>query len=140
MMEHGHLNESLMGREEGFIIGDGVVQNADGSYSPNTTKVEVPAYYSEYYRRANVEANLFDATWVKLREISFGYKLPSSILSKTPFRSASLSLVGRNLWTIHKNTPNIDPESAYNTSNAQGLELNGYPMTRNVGFNLNLKF
>jgi hypothetical protein len=55
-------------------------------------------------------------------------------------KGLSLSLVGRNLWTILKHTPNIDPESAINNTNAQGLELNGYPTTRSVGFNLNIKF
>ena len=52
----------------------------------------------------------------------------------------SVSLVGRNLWTILKHTDNIDPESAYNNTNGQGLEFNGYPATRNVGFNVNVKF
>ena len=55
-------------------------------------------------------------------------------------KGLSVSLVGRNLWTILKHTDNIDPESAYNNTNGQGLELNGYPATRNIGFNVNVKF
>ena len=63
------------------------------------------------------------------------------MLTKTRFiKGLSLSLVGRNLWTIMKHTPNIDPESCINNTNAQGLELNGYPASRNIGFNLNVKF
>ncbi|MNY27720.1 hypothetical protein D3C86_1616470 [compost metagenome] len=112
----------------------------NGSGAANTTAVDAQTYWKYVVDQSFTEEFVYDAGFVKLREISFGYTLPSSVLSKTPFRSASLSIVGRNLWTIHKNTPNIDPESAYNNSNAQGLELNGYPMTRNVGFNLNLKF
>ncbi|ERK38672.1 hypothetical protein HMPREF9135_1889 [Segatella baroniae F0067] len=70
-----------------------------------------------------------------------GYTFPKSMLSKVSFiKGLSVSLVGRNLWTIMKHTPNIDPESAVNASNGQGLELNGYPTTRNIGFNVNVKF
>ncbi|MCW2263151.1 MULTISPECIES: SusC/RagA family TonB-linked outer membrane protein [Sphingobacterium] len=130
------LHKATLEGREGKIVGKGV--NLSGT--ANTTAVDAETYWKYVVDQSFTEEFVYDAGFVKLREISFGYRLPSSFLSKTPFRSASLSLVGRNLWTIHKNTPNIDPESAYNTSNAQGLELNGYPMTRNVGFNLNLKF
>lgn len=54
--EQGKLKHTLYGREDGYIIGDGVVANSDGTFSPNTTKVGVPQYYKEYYRRANVES------------------------------------------------------------------------------------
>ena len=80
-------------------------------------------------------------SFIKLRELSVGYTLPQAWLNKqTLIKGVTLSLVGRNLWTILKHTDNIDPESAYNNGNAQGLELNGYPATRNVGFNVNVKF
>jgi hypothetical protein len=49
-------------------------------------------------------------------------------------------VVGRNLWIIHKNVPNIDPETAFNTGNGQGLEDLTLPTVRNIGFNINLKF
>jgi hypothetical protein len=52
----------------------------------------------------------------------------------------NISLVGRNLAIIKKHTPNIDPESNYNNSIAQGLELAGVPPTRTYGINLNVKF
>lgn len=130
------LHKATLEGREGNIVGKGV--NLSGS--TNTTAVDAQTYWKYVVDQSFTEEFVYDAGFVKLREISFGYSLPKDFLSKTPFRGASLSLVGRNLWTIHKNTPNIDPESAYNNSNAQGLELNGYPMTRNVGFNLNLKF
>ena len=62
MREQGKLKSTLPGREEGFIIGEGVVANADGTYSPNTKEVIPAAYYAEYYRRANIESNSFDAS------------------------------------------------------------------------------
>lgn len=137
MMEHGHLNESLMGRENGYIIGDGVVQNADGTYSPNETKVEVPAYYSEYYRRANVEANTFDATWIKLREISIGYSFPKSFLERNKLKGLTVSVFGRNLYTW-SDFPIYDPETAaLNGANmVPGVEMGQLPSPATYGFNL----
>ncbi|WP_312789885.1 SusC/RagA family TonB-linked outer membrane protein [Sphingobacterium sp.] len=130
------LHKATLEGREGNIVGKGV----DIKGGTNTTAVNAETYWKHVVDQSFTEEFVYDAGFVKLREISFGYSLPKDFLSKTPFRGASLSLVGRNLWTIHKNTPNIDPESAYNNSNGQGLELNGYPMTRNIGFNLNLKF
>lgn len=86
--EQGKLKHTLYGREDGYIIGDGVVANSDGTFSPNTTKVGVPQYYKEYYRRANVESNSFDASFIKLREISLTYSIPRQLISKTGFRNA----------------------------------------------------
>jgi TonB-linked SusC/RagA family outer membrane protein len=111
-----------------------------------TGKANTVTVTSQDYYRAVCDANIaeefvYSADFIKLRELSFGYTFPKSMLSHLGFvKGLSLSLVGRNLWTILKHTPNIDPESAINNSNAQGLELNGYPTTRSVGFNLNIKF
>ena len=88
-----------------------------------------------------IGAGVYNASFIKLRELSLGYTFPQSVLNKMKVvKGLSVSLVGRNLWTILKHTDNIDPESAYNNTNGQGLELNGYPATRNIGFNVNVKF
>src|SRR5690606_18302788 len=130
------LHKNTLEGREGGIVGKGVTESGD----INTTAVDAQTYWKYIVDQSFTEEIVYDAGFVKLREISVGYKLPGSMLAKTPFRGASLSLVGRNLWTIHKSTPNIDPESNINNGNGQGLELNGYPYTRNIGFNLNLKF
>ncbi|WP_437920382.1 SusC/RagA family TonB-linked outer membrane protein [Sphingobacterium sp. LRF_L2] len=130
------LHKNTLEGREGGIIGKGVTASGD----VNTTSVDAQTYWKYVVDQSFTEEFVYDAGFVKLREISFGYSLPKSILGNGPFKGASFSLVGRNLWTIHKSTPNIDPESNINNTNGQGLELNGYPYTRNVGFNLNLKF
>lgn len=130
------LQKATLEGREGGIVGQGVTETGE----VNTKSVDAQTYWKHVVNENFTEEFVYDAGFVKLREVSFGYSLPSAMLTKTPFRGASFSLVGRNLWTIHKSTPNIDPESAYNNGNGQGLELNGYPFTRNVGFNLNLKF
>ncbi|UYW01006.1 SusC/RagA family TonB-linked outer membrane protein [Flavobacterium agricola] len=137
LMEHGKLNESLMGREQGFIIGDGVIQNADGSFSPNTTKVDPSTYYADYYRRANVESNSFDATWVKLREVSFGYSFPKETLDRWKLKDLRISVFGRNLYTW-SDFPIYDPETAAlnGSSMVPGVEMGQLPSPATYGFNI----
>ncbi|WP_447640529.1 MULTISPECIES: SusC/RagA family TonB-linked outer membrane protein [Chitinophagaceae] len=97
---------------------------------------------SQYYKALdNInEAYIYNASYIKLREARFGYTFSPSWLKKFNIQSATFSITGRNLWIIHKNVPNIDPETAFNTGNGQGLEDLTYPTTRSFGFNLNLKF
>lgn len=124
-----------------YMIAPGVVQNADGSYSPNTKVVTVESYYKEQYRRANVETNSFDASYLKLREARIEYSFSSKILRNTPFRSLSLAVYGRNLamWTKF---PLFDPEAAAlnGGSIVPGVEMGQLPSARNYGFNLNVTF
>jgi TonB-linked SusC/RagA family outer membrane protein len=121
------------------VYDDGMVfkgVKADGT--ANTTIVPAQSYYKGF---TNVdEAFIYSASYVKLREIKIGYTFPSQWVKGIGLQSATVSLVGRNLWIIHKNVPNIDPETAFNTGNAQGLEDLTLPTVRNIGFNINLKF
>jgi hypothetical protein len=77
---------------------------------------------------------------VKLRELRLGYTLPAAWTNRVGLSTASVALVGRNLWIIHKNVPHIDPETAFNTGNAQGTESLQLPTTRSLGFNVSLNF
>jgi len=135
LYNNGLHKETLNGREGG-VIGVGV--NPEGKQ--NTKSVDAQKYYQALIDRTITEEFVYNASFIKLRELSIGYNFPRHFLNNTFIKSLNVSLVGRNLWTIMKHTPNIDPESAYNNANGQGLELNGYPVTRNIGFNLNVKF
>ena len=145
LYSEGLHKNTLVGRTAenpaGKIIGQGVMLDDNGNYVPNTVAVDAQTYYNGICNNNIGEEFVYNASFLKLRELSLGYNFPQSILSKTKvIKGLKVSLVGRNLWTIIKHTDNIDPESAYNNSNGQGLELNGYPATRNIGFNLNVKF
>lgn len=144
MSEQGKLKHTLYGRdsEDGKIVGDGVVDNGDGTYSPNTTRVAVSQYYSDYYRRANVETNSFDATFIKLRDARIEYNFPKKITNKLNVNSLSLALFGRNLWMWVKEYPLFDPEAAALNSSSivPGVEMGQLPSSRTVGVNLNVKF
>jgi TonB-linked SusC/RagA family outer membrane protein len=142
MSEQGKLKHTLMGREEGFIIGEGVVDNGDGTYSPNTTEVSPLEYYKRYYRRANVESNSFDASYLKLREVRLEYSLPKSLLARTGFlNGASVALYGRDLAML-TDFPIFDPETAaLNGSTIMpGVEIGQMPTPRTYGMNVTLQF
>lgn len=124
-----------------YMVAPGVIRNADGSYSKNTKVVTVEAYNKEYYRRANVETNSFDATFLKLREVRLEYALPKSLLNKTSLAGLSVALYGRNLVTI-TDYPLYDPEIAALDGNSMvvGIENGSIPSTKSFGINLNLSF
>lgn len=109
---------------------------ADGT--ANSTIIPAQEYYKGIYNAD--EAFVYNATYVKLREVKLGYNLPQRWIKGSGLQSATVSLVGRNLLIIHKDVPNIDPETAFNTGNGQGLEDLALPTVRTYGFNINLKF
>ncbi|WP_235893420.1 SusC/RagA family TonB-linked outer membrane protein [Litoribacter populi] len=141
MSEMGKLTHTLRGREDGFIIGEGVVDNGDGTFSPNTTPVDLPDYYRDYYRRANIESNSFDASFIKLRELRFEYNVPTRFLEKWMVERAAIAVYGRDLamWT---NFPIFDPETAALNGGTllPGIEMGQLPTPRTFGVNLTLKF
>lgn len=121
----------------GGVLAEGVVDNGDGTFSPNATYVTAEAYFQ--HLRTRREYYLYDASFVKLREMKLSYTFPSSIFNNTPFQSLEIAFVGRNLAILHKNVPNVDPEAAYGSGNIQGFENGQHPSTRSYGFSLNVK-
>ncbi len=143
----GNNNSSkAVGLPNGAVAPNGEKVYDDGNIFPgvtadgkaNTTILPAQQYYKGF---TNVDEQfVYNASFVKLREVKLGYTLPASWIKNIGLQSATVSLVGRNLWIIHKNVPNIDPETAFNNGNAQGLEDLTLPTVRNIGFNINLKF
>jgi hypothetical protein len=84
--------------------------------------------------------DVYDASYLKFRELRLSYTFPNKMLEKTAFRDLSLSLVGRNLAILSKNIPNVDPEAAISSGNVQGFEGGQLPTERSIGVNLNVKF
>jgi hypothetical protein len=146
--EAGFTKRTLAGREgEAPLVLSGVteVKDADNNvtgyeaFNKTLTPGEAANYWQQLGENAQ-ENFMYDASFIKLRQITFGYSVPKSLLAKTPFQALSLSFVGRNLAILFKNTENIDPESSYTSSNAQGLDYYGMPPTRSYGFNLRATF
>ena len=122
----------------GGVILPGVL--ADGT--PNTRRVQNQNFGLYGYRRNPAAGFVYDASFVKLREVALTFGLPKGLLTRvTLIKSADFSIVGRNLWIIHKNTPNSDPEDGLGAGNlAQGYQSGSYPSVRTLGANLRLSF
>ena len=110
--------------------------------TPNDIYVPADRWARFYdYNKSPTARYVFDATYVKLREVSLSYSLPSDIFGSSFIRGVELALVGRNLWIIKKNVAHFDPEAAKQTSgNMQGIESGAYPTARTIGLNLRLNF
>lgn len=131
---------TLPGRTDG-IVGQGVVLNANGTYSPNTVKVTAANYYlNGIYNPNNNEEFIYSATYLKLREVKLGYTF-KHILGKQSPASLNASLVGRNLLLFTQNK-DVDPENLALRGNKilPGIEFLSYPSTRSFGFNVNFSF
>ena len=133
LVSGGNAPAGLPVYDDGMIF-KGVYANG----TPNTTVLSAQEYYKASYNIS--EAYIYSSTFVKMREIKLTYNVNKSLVRKLGLQSASITAAGRNLFFIYKEVPNIDPETAYNTGNAQGLEQYSLPSTRNFSLNVNLKF
>ena len=123
----------------GGVILPGV--QADGSQ--NTVRTPSPQFYGNVdgYRRKPNKAFVYDASYVKLREVAITYNFPSELSKKLLVQDMKFSIVGTNLWIIDKNLPDADPESGLSSGNlSSGYSVGSLPTTRNIGCNLTIKF
>ncbi|MGI4822073.1 MAG: SusC/RagA family TonB-linked outer membrane protein [Janthinobacterium lividum] len=121
----------------GGVILPGV--KADGT--PNDVRVENSATGLFGYEVNPNAAFVYDASFVKLREAALTFSLPATLLSKIAVKGIDISVVGRNLWIIHKNLPDADPEDVSSSGNlGQGFQGGAYPTMRTLGANLRLRF
>jgi hypothetical protein len=137
----GLVAETVANRE-GTFIDKGVVLRG-GVYVPNDVPVQsMQDFWVNYSKSSNTEGSVFDASYVKLREIRFGYQLPVQWISKVKLQKAEIALEGRNLWIIKDHVPHIDPEAnMFGTQSAgEAVEFNSVPSTRSFGVNLRLNF
>jgi TonB-linked SusC/RagA family outer membrane protein len=113
--------------------------NPDGSV--NDVRGRMDLYANPFgWARAPQALHVYDASYVKLREVAITYDLPSKILEKSFFNSVQFSLTGSNLWIIHKNLPYADPETGLSSGNLQGYQSGVMPTTKDIGFNVKLQF
>lgn len=141
LADFGKLTATLPGRYSG-IIGNGVVQNPDGTFSPNTTIVkDITSFYNFTMGTANGEGATYKTDFIKFREARFDYKIPQSVLKPLRLSRASIGVYGRNLF-IWSTWPMFDPEfgTLSGTDIVQGFEVGQFPSTRTYGFNLVVGF
>ncbi|TKG91935.1 SusC/RagA family TonB-linked outer membrane protein [Puteibacter caeruleilacunae] len=164
----GTTKESLAGREEwiaamakhdangedrpsigspygGFdkYVGNSVFeQTGEVNAGDNAMYLNPAMYYKEMRKRKNHAILMDDASFVKLRSVNINYQLPKKLLENTFIKSANISLIGRNLAILHKNTDHFDPDRyLQSTKNgAIGIESGIWPSTRTFSVSINCKF
>jgi len=119
---------------------DPVTLQPTGQLAQNTRRIAGDAYTAFGYAYNPNSIFVYDASYVKLREIVLSYSLPKSLIGKTAFHGVTFSLVGSNLWILSKNLPDADPESGQSSGNVQGWQSGVMPSTKNIGFSVNLQF
>ncbi|MCC5932195.1 MAG: SusC/RagA family TonB-linked outer membrane protein [Cyclobacteriaceae bacterium] len=134
---HGLHKETLVGRDQGFVVGQGVNPNGE----INTAQSPIQFFY-ETVRAANLmEPITYDAGFWKLRQITIGYDFTKFLPVHYPIKGLRLNAVANNVGILKKWVPNIDPEQfGFTSDNLVGLETPGLPTTRSIGFNLNVRF
>jgi TonB-linked SusC/RagA family outer membrane protein len=120
----------------GGIIRKGVTD--DGK--PNTIRTSIEDYGTfDSYVSSPDKRFVYDASYVKLREVAITYSLPARIFNGKLIKGVDLALIGRNLAILHKNLPYSDPEEGFSSGNLQGIQTGAYPAVRAVGFNVKVK-
>lgn len=137
-------NTVVNGAREDIVFG-GVVEDGNGGYTPNTTAVSPQVLWRTITSSSGnlgiAEANIYDATNVRLRNINVSYKLPNKWLAKTFIKRAKLGISANNVWMISSHLNGVDPESVFATgTNATGFEYLSSPTTRTLFFNASINF
>src|SRR5690606_6806617 len=128
--------------ENMLLVPNSVRVTASGDTVPNTGAdaiyIDSYSYWNAPGVYASTETNVFDASYVKLRDVTLTYDVPTSLSERLRVSGLQVGLTGRNLavWT---DTPNIDPETAFDASNVQGLEFGQIPTPRSIGFNVSIQ-
>jgi len=133
----GVVEQTLPGRDSYIFPG------VDASGAKNTIATTSEKYWKKVGGRNTPvgEVWTYSATNVRMREMSLTYALPANVIRRSPIKTASLSLVGRNLFFLVNKAEGFDPElTAGATNTSVGMESFSMPSTRQVGLNLNLTF
>lgn len=136
----GVAAETVDYNRAGDVFKNSVVQDASGKYIENTSVKFLPQnYYSSIIPDGQ---HVIDASYIKLREVSLSYKLPQTLLNKTPFGNASIGVYGNNLWIkTAKENRYADPEiNSTGSGNDQGFDFTAQPSVKNYGVNLKITF
>ncbi|SKB43993.1 TonB-linked outer membrane protein, SusC/RagA family [Sphingobacterium nematocida] len=143
LQANGTAAETVMNGNRDNLVVDGVIASGS-SYVVNDKSVTPQQYWTQVATSGNLgigEANIYDATNIRLRNISLNYRLPSSILKNTFIQNAKFGFTVNNVWMIKSHAKGIDPESVFAIStNATGFENFSTPTSRSYFFNLTLGF
>jgi hypothetical protein len=133
---------TLYNDRQPFVVPGSVIRLPDGKYVANTTPVQNAENYWTSFSSPTAMEHLIDASFIKLREVSFSYRLPVSLFKNKGIKGITVGLSGRNLalWTAKENTYSDPEASSFGTGNVQGFEYGTIPSLRNYGANIRVTF
>ena len=135
----GVLSEGYYGK----LAADGSVIYLDADGNTSATPVSNGTYvdaeeWGGWHYDGPAEQNIFDASYIKLRELRISYSIPSKYTG--PIQNLKISAYGRNLAIWGTDIKHIDPENTTSSGNIQGIEGGALPSLRYFGFGLNCNF
>lgn len=143
MQANGTAAETVVNGERADFVVAGVVPDGTG-FKANTISVTAQNYWNAVANTGNmgiIEANMYDASNVRLRNVQLSYNLPKSFLSKAGIQKAAIGVSCNNVWLIKSHMKGLDPESVFATgTNALGFENASPPTSRTFLINLMLNF
>lgn len=135
---------AVNGSRDTMIVNGVILNSTTSKYEKNTMAVSSQRYWSAVAGADNLgitEANLYDASNVRLRNIQLSYTLSRKLLSNTPIQRIVVGVSCNNVWLIQSHMHGIDPESVFSTStNATGFENGSAPTSRTFLVNLTVGF
>lgn len=145
MEQYGTSDRTVVNGSRDDMLVSGVVLNTTtNQYQPNTVKTTAQNYWTVVAGHGNIgvtEANLYDASNIRIRNVQLNYNLPSKLVSHIGAQRAKIGISANNVWLISSHMNGMDPESSYATgSNAVGFESGAFPTTRTILFNLTVGF
>lgn len=133
------------GEREEFVVNNAVITDGNGGYTVN----DIATTQQEYWTRVTgatgnlgiSEANIYDATNIRLRNVQLNYEFTRNLLRSTPFQRLKLGVSCNNVWMISSKLRGVDPEAVFATStNATGFEGYAPPTSRSYLFNVTIGF
>ena len=132
-------------REEDYVLENSVKGHYDDNGSlivEGENDIAIKRGYQYYGKVLDPirESNVYDASFIRLREVRINYDVPLGFLKRYYIKRASVYIIGRNLWLIKSSLPQYDPEMSDSSGNAIGETYADYPQTSSYGFGINLTF
>jgi TonB-linked SusC/RagA family outer membrane protein len=145
MQANGTSDKTVVNGQRENLTTPGVIFNAaTNTYEQNTKSVTPQQYWSAVAGVGNLgitEANLYDASNIRIRNVNLAYNFSPRLLARTPIQRAKIGVSCNNVWLITSHMDGLDPESVFATNtNATGFENSAAPTTRTFSFNLTLGF
>ncbi|NPD84546.1 SusC/RagA family TonB-linked outer membrane protein [Lentimicrobium sp. L6] len=127
---------------EGVYEPGTIINGEDMSGKTNSTYIDPYQYYQKVsmWQEEIHESFIYDASFVKLRELSISYSIPKDKLEKVWIKGLTAGVFANNVWLIYSEVPNVDPESMLTNGNGQGYELYSYPNKRSIGVSISVNF